>query len=31
MTDDEEMKIKNYIYMIDLAVIAKRLFDVCLY
>ena len=31
MIDDEKTKIKNYIYMINLAVIAKRSLDVCSY
>ena len=31
MTDDEKTKIKNYIYMINFAVVAKRSLDICLY
>ena len=31
MIDDGKIKIKNYIYIINLAIVAKRLFDVYLY
>ena len=31
MTDDEKTEIKNYIHMINLAVIAKRSLDICLH
>ena len=31
MTDDEKARIKNYIYMINLAVVAKYPLDICLH
>ena len=31
MTDHKEIEIKNYIYIINFAIVAKRLFDICLY
>ena len=31
MTDDEKTKIKNYIYMINLAAVAKRSLDIYLH
>ena len=31
MTDDEETRIKNYIYMINLAAAAERSLDICLH
>ena len=31
MTDDEKTKIKNYIYIINLAVAARRSLDIYLY
>ena len=31
MTDDERTKIKNYISMINLAVVVERSLDICLY
>ena len=31
MIDDEKAKIKSYIYMINLAVVAERSLDICLH